>query len=109
MAGRSEASPLQTALHRMRVSTNDRVDAIPAEQWVQDLYRNRRRAGVCARLCWADLRCASRASRRQHGQGEIRVRQERQSRANKIAEVLLVNDKTGKPEGINMAIGRRPQ
>jgi phosphoglycolate phosphatase-like HAD superfamily hydrolase len=27
----------------------------------------------------------------------------------KLAEVLLVNDKTGKPEGINMVIGRRPQ
>jgi phosphoglycolate phosphatase-like HAD superfamily hydrolase len=27
----------------------------------------------------------------------------------KLPEVLLVNDKTGKPEGINMVIGRRPQ
>jgi phosphoglycolate phosphatase-like HAD superfamily hydrolase len=27
----------------------------------------------------------------------------------KLREVLLVNDKTGKPEGINMVIGRRPQ
>jgi hypothetical protein len=27
----------------------------------------------------------------------------------KLSEVLLVDDKTGKPEGINMVIGRRPQ
>jgi haloacid dehalogenase-like hydrolase len=27
----------------------------------------------------------------------------------KLPEVLLVDDKTGKPEGINMVIGRRPQ
>lgn len=27
----------------------------------------------------------------------------------KLPEVLLIDDKTGKPEGINMVIGRRPQ
>ena len=27
----------------------------------------------------------------------------------KLPEMLLINDKTGKPEGINMVIGRRPQ
>ena len=27
----------------------------------------------------------------------------------KLPEVLLIDDKTGKPEGINMIIGRRPQ
>jgi hypothetical protein len=26
----------------------------------------------------------------------------------KLPEVLLIDDKTGKPEGINMVIGRRP-
>ncbi len=55
----AEATAFQTALYRMRLSTYDRVDAIPSDQRVQDLYRHWRRTGVCSCLCREGLRCAS--------------------------------------------------
>ena len=55
VAGNSEASALQTAVHRACLSADARGDGPPARQWVQDLYRDRRRTGLRARLCSSGL------------------------------------------------------
>jgi phosphoglycolate phosphatase-like HAD superfamily hydrolase len=43
--------------------------------------------------------------------GKVKYEYDKEGRPEliKLPEVLLVDDKTGKPEGINMVIGRRPQ
>ena len=71
ISGRSEevacegqGSALETSLHRTHLPADAGSPEIPPRQRLQDLHRHRRRPGLRARLCRADVRHPARASRR---------------------------------------------
>ena len=74
-----QASALEAALHRARLSADAGSDAVPARQRLQDLHRHRRRPGLRARVRRAGVRHPARAGGRHRGRDEVRLRQERQA------------------------------
>src|SRR5262249_57551106 len=76
-------------LYRARLSTDARSPALPAPQRVQDLYRDRRRAGLRAHIRSAGLRHPARAGSRHRGRNKIWLRQRRQTDPDQGAEAHL--------------------
>ena len=78
-------------------------------QWLQDLYRYRRRSGLCARLRGADLWHPARAGRR-HARATTKYGHDKDGKPilTKEPKLLLNDNNAGKPEGIHLMIGRRP-
>ena len=75
---------------------------------LQNLYRDRRRAGFRAGLFAAGLRHPARAGGRHHGRHEFGYDKDGKPFLTKEPKLLLNNDNAGKPEGIHLMIGRRP-
>ena len=67
MAGDGQASALEAALHRAYLPADAGGPEILSRQWLQDLYRHRRRSGLRARLRRAGLRHPARTGGRQRG------------------------------------------
>ena len=80
VAGDGEAPAVQAPLHRAGLSADARGDAVPARQRLQDLYRDRWRPGLRARVRRAGLRRPARAGGRVGGRDEVRLRQGRHGR-----------------------------
>ena len=66
-----QASALQGALHRPRLSADDRAPRLSPRQRLQDLHRVRRRGGVHARLRRQDLRHSAGAGHRIVGRHRV--------------------------------------
>ena len=97
----------ETALYRTRLLADGRAALVTSRERLQDLYRFRRRYRVHATLDRTRLRRAAGAGHRFVDQDEVRDAR-RQARALPAAGVNFVDDKSGKPVGINEHIGRRP-
>ena len=80
---------------------------VPAGERLQDLHRLRRRRGVHAPLDREGLRHPSRAGRGEQHQDEVRAARRRGGLVRQ-PELDFIDDKAGKPVGINSHIGRRP-
>ena len=95
------------ALHRDGLSADARTARLSARERLQDLHRLRRRHRVHAPVDGEGLRHPARAGRRQQRQDEVRDAR-RQAGAHEAAEINFIDDKAGKPVGIQHHIGRRP-
>ena len=71
LACEGEASALEAALYRTRLSADARSHALPAGQRLQDLHRDRRHAALRARLRRAGLRHSAGANHRHGGRNEV--------------------------------------
>ena len=80
LAGDSQGSALEAALHRADLPADERAAQIPAGEWLQDLHRHRRRAGLRARLRRGGLRHSARAGGRHRRRHDLRLRQGRANR-----------------------------
>ena len=76
---RGEGSALEAAVHRAHLSADAGSAQVPARERLQDVYRDRRRAGLRARVRGGDVWHSARAGRGHRGRNEIRVRQGRQA------------------------------
>ena len=94
-------------VHRDGLPTDARSPRLPARERLQDLYRFRRRGRVHAAMGGEGVRHSTRAGGGQPQQDEYEVRNGVPVIA-RLAEIDLVDDKAGKPLGIQQVIGRRP-
>ena len=100
-------SALQAALHRARLPADARAARLPARQRLQDLHRLRRRHRVHASL---DRRVYGIPPEQVVG-SSIKTKFEivdGKPELIRLPEINFVDDKAGKPVGINEHIGRRP-
>ena len=101
-------SPVQAALHRADLSADAGAARLPARQRLQDLHRLRRRHRVHAPVDRAGLRHSARAGRRLVDQDQVRDARRPARSCSGCREINFIDDKAGKPVGINEHIGRRP-
>ena len=108
LAGDGEAPAVRPAVHRAGLPADAGAARLPAGQRLQDLHRLRRRRRVHAALGRAGLRHPARAGDRQHHQGRSTSCATAGRSLVRLPEIEFIDDRAGKPVGIQRAIGRRP-
>ena len=98
---------LQAALHRAGLPADAGAARLSARQRLQDLHRLGRRHRVHAPVDRAGLWHSARAGRRLVDQDAVRDARRRPVLF-RLPEINFIDDKAGKPVGINEHIGRRP-
>ena len=97
----------QAALHRDGLSADARTARLSARQRLQDLHRLRRRHRVHAPVGGKGLWRPARAGHGSSIKTKFELRDGKPVLM-RLPEVNFIDDKTGKPIGINEYIGRRP-
>ena len=109
LAGHGPPSALQAALQRAGLSADAGVARVSAGQWLQDVTSSPAAAIEFMRPWVGDgLRHPARAGRRQQRQAEVRTAGRQARAAASCRRSNFIDDKTGKPVGIEQYIGRRP-
>ena len=108
MASGSKTSALKEALHRTDLFPHAGSAEISPDQWLQDLYRHRRRSGLRARVRGTNVRHSARAGRRHGARDQYGYEKDGKTFLTKEPKLVLNDNDAGKPEGIHLIIGRRP-
>ena len=101
-------SEVQAPLHRAGLPTDAGTARLSARQRLQDVHRLRRRHRVHAAVDRADLWHSARTSRRLVDQDAASRCVTASPLLFRLPEINFIDDKAGKPVGINEYIGRRP-
>ena len=100
---------LEAAVHRAHVPADAGSAQVPARQRLQDLHRHRRRTGLRARVLPRQTygippeQVVGTAGGTKYGYGK-----DGKPFLTKEPKLLLNDNNAGKPEGIHLMIGRRP-
>ena len=99
---------LEAALHRSNLSATNRAFAVSPREWLQDLHRDRRRTGFRARLFGADYGIPPEQIVGTAGGLKYEYAPDGKPELIKEPKLILNDNNAGKPEGIQLMIGRRP-
>ncbi len=103
-----EASEDRAAVTRDGLPADARTARLPARQRLQDLHRLRRRHRIHAALDRAGVWHSAGAGRRKPAAGFNFELRDGKPVLVKLPKIVLIDDKAGKPVGIQRFIGRRP-
>ena len=97
-----QASAMEPPLHRADLPADARSDAVPAREWLQDLYRHRRRPGFRARLLRAGYGIPPEQVVGTAGGMKYGYDKDGKPILTKEPKLLLNDNNAGKPEGIHL-------
>ena len=104
----AQAPEHRQALHRDGLPADARAARLPARERVQDVHRLRRRRRVHAALGGEGVRHPARAGHRLAASRPKYEMRDGKPVLVRLPEVDFIDDKAGKPVGIQQHIGRRP-